>query len=476
MSEPPPVPLVTPQPRRRLRPRPNHRPPRKGLLTKIAGGAKALSGLVSNVGQIFTSVAAIWAFVGSIVSVAAGATLFGTHVPQVPAAITTVFSAAPAPGMPAPNVIFVSSDDLMAKSYMSVLDDSLGGKVTVGYLDPSQLDALPDSHPGVVIIGSTDLQPQPLSLSPSVLRFLSGDVKVLGIGAEGGLALNQIAPFSPLSARNSVGITSSEVILPNRLPDRIRSGLPIGETFHLYSHDSATAPGVAVYDGGSLGLQGAQGIAEVFDAGADQCGGHYWPVATQGNDAFWGFTKDAGDLTAQGTQLFVNTVNDLLATPFAGQDQRQQQYYLPSTYTHRSLGCRFPSNSYRIKVAGTGRMNIGVRSASDADLQLIAYGPLDSDSFTSHGRSPDLPVDVSGESQASGHDWVVIVAYNGPMTSETRVVYDLVLDYRSNSGLSLQDARVAIGLTILGALLGCLGIWWFVRRRRDILGMLPRRR
>ncbi|TMC54258.1 MAG: hypothetical protein E6J20_04080 [Chloroflexi bacterium] len=396
-----------------------------------------------------------------------GGYLFGFHVPQLPAAIQSLLPPRPAT-MPAQGVVIVSSDDLMANSYNTLLND-LTLNIRVNRLDTSQIDALPDYKPGLVIIGSSNPQTDNLNLSPAVMRFLSGNVKVLGVGVQGAFILNQIAPGSPLTSRNSVGLNNSEVILGHGLSSRMLARLPAGGSFHLYSHDD-TEPGVAIYDGGSLENQGARGIARVWDAAADECSAHYWAVATQGNNALWGYTLNANELTPEGSQLFVNTVEDMLETPFASQESQQQQYFPPGPHNNRSVGCHYPSNTYRIRVGGTGTMHIGVQSKSNA-LQVKIFGPLNTDTVVKPaGR--DIQIPVSQQSLDKGREWTVTVIYTGAMTVGTTIYYDLTLDYQSSSPLSVHEALWVIGMIVAGALAGIIALAWLFLRH--VWPRLPR--
>ncbi|HEV2415536.1 MAG TPA: hypothetical protein VGX27_12060, partial [Candidatus Dormibacteraeota bacterium] len=261
---------------------------------------------------------------------------------------------------------------------------------------------------------------------------------------------------------NSVGISNSEVVLGHPLSDTLLAHLPLGGSFHLYMHDG-NASGVAVYDGGSLERQGAKGIAEVWDSSADECSPHYWTVASQGNEAIWGFTINANDMTQEGTQLFVNTVEDMLSTRFATVQSQQQEYFRPDTYYNRSAGCHYPSNTYRIKVSGAQTMHISVTSKSSS-LQVVILGPLETDKVV-RPAGQDIPVTVSPQSAAKGGDWTVSVIYTGHMTSDTTVNYDLTLDYLSSGPASVRDAIVVVGLAIASGILVVVGLGWFYWRR-----------
>jgi hypothetical protein len=432
------------------------------VLGKIADLVNWLGSLVSNGRAVIEVVTVLLLLFGG------GGYLFGLHVPQLPAAVQSLLPARPAT-MPAQSVVIVSSDDLMANSYNTLLNDSTLN-IRVNRLDTSQIDALPDYKPGLVIIGSANPQTDNLNLSQGVMRFLSGNVKVLGVGVQGAFILNQIAPGSPLTSRNSVGINNSQVILGHGLSSRMLSRLPVGGSFHLYSHDD-TEPGVAIYDSGSLENQGARGIARVWDAAADECSAHYWAVATQGNNAFWGYTLNANDLTPEGAQLFVNTVEDMLETPFASQESQQQQYFPPGPHNNRSVGCHYPSNTYRIRVGGSGTMHIGVQSKSNA-LQVKIFGPLNTDRVVKRADR-DIQVPVSPQSLDKGREWTVTVIYTGAMTADTTIHYDLTLDYQSSSPLSVQDALAVIGMIVAGALAGIIALGWLFLRH--LWPRLPRR-
>lgn len=427
----------------------------------LRAAADSIWNFFDKVAKLITNVKEVAAALGVIV-VAVGV-LFGIHL-RLPSSLEALLppSGAQQPSIPAKSVVIVSSDDLMANSYATLISNELPG-VGVSYLDFSQIDALPGLQPGLVIIGSAEATINVVRLSAATKSFLTGGaVKVLAVGVQGAFILNQISPGTPLSARNSVGITNSEVVLGHRLPDILLAHLPLGGSFHLYTHDGS-ASGVAVYDGGSLERQGAKGIAQVWDSSADECSAHYWAVASQGNEAIWGFTINANDLTQEGTQLFVNTVEDMLSTRFATLQSQQQEYFRPDTYYNRSAGCHYPSNTYRIKVSGAQTMHIKVSSKSSS-LQVVILGPLETDKVV-RPAGQDIPVTVSRQSAAKGGDWTVTVIYTGHMSTDTTVNYDLTLDYLSSGPANVRDAIIVIGLAIASGILVVVGLVWFYRRR-----------
>lgn len=439
-------------------------PPTPAQRKRFAGLRAALDGISNFFDKIAKFITNVREVAGALaVIIVAVGVLFGIHL-RLPSSFEALFGATGAQqaSTPAQSVVIVSSDDLMANSYSKLISDELPG-VGVSYLDFSQIDALPGLQPGLVIIGSAEASIGVVRLSGSTKSFLTGGaVKVLAVGVQGAFILNQISPGNPLSAGNSVGISNSEVVLGHRLSNTLLAHLPLTGSFHLYMHDSNVL-GMAVYDGGALERQGAKGIAQVWNSSADECSPHYWAVASQGNEAIWGFTINANDLTQEGTQLFVNTVEDMLSTRFATLQSQQQEYFRPDTYGNRSVGCHYPSNTYRIKVSGAQTMHISVSSKSTS-LQVVIRGPLETDNVVGPANQ-DIPVTVSPQSAAKGGDWTVSVIYTGHMTSDTTVNYDLTLDYLPIGPASVRGAIVVIGLAIASGILVVVGFVWFYQRR-----------
>lgn len=398
---------------------------------RVPGWAKALSGFIATL------------------------LLLNTQLTGLSGVVTTLVTNFHQSRHPGSYVVFVSNDGQLAKSYLNYLASS-GAQTDT--LDPNNVESLPRMNPDMVIFGSGAREPEPLHLSPGLISYLSGDVKVLGMGSLGGLVLQQIQPYSPLAFRHSVGIETSNVWLASDADKRFAAGLPIDAAFKLYEESAQTiTPGLAVFDEGSLPLLGARGIADLGDTGG--CSGRTWPVARQGNDLFWGYALPGTALTPEGRHLFVNLVMGVLRDDF--QKPIQQQHYKdPGTYKD-TLGCLFSTNEYRLTVSGVGALVVAVKSTKD--LFLTVSGPGPADSYSAHGISPRIEVPISRESLNAGHDWLITTSYSGPMDSRTRIEYDLDLQYPSEL-TSVPQALVAVMALLLTLAVGGFSLVYLVRR------------
>jgi len=385
----------------------------------------------------------------------------GQEVPQIPSVIQGVVTTFHHPRHPGSHVVFVSNDEFLAKSYLSLLADS-GAKTES--IDTSQIETLPTVNPDLVIFGSGVSEPEQLEFSPTVLKFLQGDVKVMGIGSLGSSVLEQVEPFSPIGFRHAIGVQNSEIRLDARLDKRFSAGLPTDAAFKLYQEDALTpATGLAVFDEGSLSLLGATGVAELGDPGG--CNGHTWPVARQGNDLFWGYSLPGTALTSQGALLFENVVLAVLHDDFQ-QPFQQQHYKDPGSYPGDALGCLFSTNEYRLPVSATGAIKVVVKSTRE--VLLSAAGPRALDSYSVHGISPSLLIPVTPQSLDAGQDWVITLSYSGPMNSRTRIDYDFTLSYPSQDA-SPGRALLLTLLLLLTCLLGVLSTVYIARARHLVL-------
>jgi anthranilate/para-aminobenzoate synthase component II len=408
-------------------------------------------------GSARKTLAAIGAAVVGFGGVSAAVFAFGQEIPQVPGVMKGVVTTFHQPRHPGTHVVFVSNDELLAKSYLSRLADS--GAMT-DYIDTSQIEMLPRLNPDLVMFGSGAAQPEQLQFSPTVLDFLHGDVKLMGIGSLGSSILEQVEPFSPIGFRHAVGVQTSAVTLDARLDKRYLQGLPAGLPFNLYQEDVQTpATGLAVFDEGSLSLLGATGIGELGEPGG--CNGHTWPVARQGNDLFWGYSLPGSAFTLQGALLFENIVLATLHDDF--QKPLQQEHFKgPGKYPGDALGCLFSTNEYRLPVSATGAIKVVVRSTSE--VLLSAAGPLAMDSISVHGISPSLVIPVTAQSVEAGQDWLITLSYSGPMNSRTRIDYDITLSYPIQDSSPGRALLLAI-LLVLTCMWAVLSIVYIVRHR-----------
>jgi hypothetical protein len=372
----------------------------------------------------------------------------GQEVQKYPAEVSSLVATFHPPRQPGLRVVFVSNDEFLAKSDLSVLSDA--GAQT-DYLDTSQIASLPGLNPDLVIFGSGAEQPDPIDVSGSVRTFLEGDVKVMGIGSLGSVVLQELELFSPLAFRHAVGVQNSQVILTDK---RYALGLLVGNSFNLYEEDSQSpATGFAIFDGGSLSLSGATGIAEV--PGVEGCNGRSWPVVRQGNDLFWGYSLPATAMSPMGVQLFQNVVMGALRDAFQ-KPQQQLRLKEPGSYSGDAFGCRFSENEYRVQVAAVGAIEVAI--ASKSDISLSVTGPRSADTYAVHGISPKLLVPITTQAFNAGADWIITVAYKGPLDIRTRIDYTLRLGYPSDVA---SPGRTVL-VTLLIALTCLFGLLCFV--------------
>jgi len=406
----------------------------KRFLDSIPDFVKVLAALLLGISGILGSLAAI-----------------GQEVQKYPAEVSSLAATFHPPRQPGLHVVFVSNDEFLAKSDLSVLSDA--GALT-DYIDTSQIASLPQLNPDLVIFGSGAEQPDPIDVSGGVRTFLEGDVKVMGIGSLGGVVLQELEPFSPIAFRHAVGVQNSQVILDSRADKRFALGLPAGNSFNLYEEDSqSSATGLAIFDRGSLSLSGATGIAEV--PGVEGCNGRSWPVVRQGNDLFWGYSLPATALSPMGIQLFQNVVMGVLHDAFQ-KPQLELHLKEPGSYSGDAVGCRFSENEYRVQVAGVGAIEVAI--ASKSDISLSVTGPRSVDAYAVHGISPKLLVPITSQTLNAGADWIITVAYKGPLDIRTRIDYTLTLGYPSDVA---SPGRTVL-VTLLIALTCLFGLLCFV--------------
>src|SRR5216684_6539438 len=115
------------------------------------GGGKSGWGFKPFFGSARKTLASIGAAVVGFGGVSASIFLLGQEIPQVPGVMNGVVTTFHQPRHPGTHVVFVSNDELLAKSYLSLLADS---GATTDYIDTSQIEMLPHLNPDLVIFGS----------------------------------------------------------------------------------------------------------------------------------------------------------------------------------------------------------------------------------------------------------------------------------------------------------------------------------
>lgn len=436
--------------------------PRRGAKTASrAAGAepRAIGKLPDSLKTAAAVVAAISSLIGSIV-------VIGQNAPQLPHAIDSILAPfAPSP-KPGPLVVFVSSDDVLTNSYVTVLQDE---GIWVHPLDPSRVRDLLDLRPGLVVFGASSPQADPPDLSQEVRDFLASRVKVIGIGLLGTRLFEKIQPNSALSSRHATGMTSRVVSLARKLPNSVLGTLPGGFPLYDESGDDPSVAEAAIVNQGGLELQGAKAIAELQGAG-DACNASPWPVAQQGNRVLWGSGQPAWRLSSEARQLFVNIVRDLRSTDILKPSPQAQ--FLPGPYPGRTLGCRNTQNEYPLQVSGPGKIEVTVHSKSKLVLTLAASRPGDDQTV----HSDYLSGPVTAEQLSQGESWLVLVTYDGSLSEHSgNVEYDLDLDYPSQT-VSEFRVRAIVGGMVAGALLALLSVWLIWTRRADLRARLERMR
>ncbi len=319
---------------------------------------------------------------------------------------------------PSDSVVFVSSDQVMAISYLAVLSDNGFGSIDL--LDPSQMEQLVDRRPGVVILGDSQAQAQLPVMSDRLRQLLTTGTKVIGMGTLGAALFDQLQPFSPLGMRHAAGVNTTEVRLAANSSASMRANLPIDAPFRVYQADDDT--GIAIHDAGSLDILQAHRLAEASIEGSS-CGGHYYPVMQQGDFYMWGYTQVATGLTDMGRRLFVDLLSDALKNPLTDTTV-SNNFYEPGTYTG-TLGCGYSINSYVLRLTGAGQVNVHVTSHQSLELTLSTAG--------TNGVTPRVeavsPHLTGRAAQQSGGVWLVTVAYRSAAAPTTRVSYDVDLQY-----------------------------------------------
>jgi mannose-6-phosphate isomerase-like protein (cupin superfamily) len=315
-------------------------------------------------------------------------------------------------------IVYVSSDPFVAKSYLNILTET---DLPTKYLDLSQIEQLPSLKPGVVIFGNEGLWSSTLELSDDLKTFLRNDVKLIGMGGLGLKVLNALDTYSIFGDNGSVD--TQPVLLDREVPKGISAGLPTAEPVLLYTEEPLRMVNV-IYDRGSFHLKGAQGIASYEQQAT--CKGQSWSIVKYGNYVFWGYISDVEKLTDVGKRLLVNIVKYEQETPYE-RPELEREYYKPGRYAG-TLGCNFINNTYPIKVNKEGDIKANV--TSDEEMWLVLNGPgqvryYDRDIAV----SPEWSYNVSSDLLQFGEDWFVSVYYFGDITSQTRIKYEIEIDY-----------------------------------------------
>ncbi len=374
----------------------------------------------------FRQLGALAGTVTGIASLLGGLLLIFNAIPAMPGAWSRAYHTIFPDPPPSNLVVFVSSNQDFATSYLSILS-GYGIQVDyVDYEDPSQLDELVNRRPGVVIVGDSSPDSPALRLSARVRQLLANNTRILGMGPIGARLFDDLRPFSPLGLRHAAGTSSTRVKLASNVPKALGTGLP-SDPFPIYQIDDDS--GLAIHDTGSLDVIQARRFAEA-SIDSPQCGGHFWSLMQQGDDYFWGYSQYATKLTADGRQLFVNLINQMLVSPIIGV-QFEEPVFLPGSYVG-TVGCDYAVGSYTLRVTGRGTVSVKVTSKQPLELVLSEQG-LGATVRKQEEVSP--VVDAQASPPGNGEDWLVTVAYRRPATTDTRVSYVLTIDYPAQPAL-----------------------------------------
>jgi hypothetical protein len=393
------------------------------------------------------AIGAIPKTITATVGVVTGVVLILNTIPALPGAWSKAYHTFHPDPSPSNWIVFVSSDQFLANSYLSVLSDN--GIYQVDYADPSQLDEeLVSRRPGVVIVGGSSPEAPGLSLTTGARQLLTNNTRVLGMGSFGARLFDELMPFSPLGLRHAAGTSTTQVKLASNLPKELGSGLPSDRPFSIYETDDDS--GVAIHDTGSLDVIQARRLAEA-NVDSAPCGGHFWSLMQQGDDYFWGYSQYATDLTDNGKRLFVNLINQMLGTSVIG-PPADDHAYPPGSY-QGTVGCQYAVGSYVLRVTGPG--TIGARVTSKQPLELVLSEQAESATVRKlEAVSPSL---IARTTQWDGpKDWLVTVAYRGPATADTRVSYVLTVDYPAQP-LSNWPVWLVFGALVAAVLMILLG-------------------
>jgi hypothetical protein len=342
--------------------------------------------------------------------------------------------------LPSNLIVYVSPDPFVAKSYLSILADT---GLPTRYLDLNQIEQLPSLKPGVVIFGNEGSWWSPLELSEELLTYLRGDVKIVGMGELGLHLFNTLYTFTLFGNNDSA--FHLPIFLDQDVPKAVSAGLPTTEPVYLYNEvDLNRMEGIAINDLGSLRLLGAQGIAR-YDQ-QQTCKGQSWSIVKYGNYVFWGYISEAEKITEAGKRLFMNVVKYEQETPYE-RPELEREYFKPGGYAG-SLGCNFINNVYPIRVNRKGIVKVSV--TSDQELWLVLNGPGQVRYYEREiAVSPALSYNVSSDLLRLGEDWFISVYYFGELTSQTRLKYEVEIDYPykpPNVGLWLLVGFLGLGL------------------------------
>jgi len=322
--------------------------------------------------------------------------------------------------LPPKLIVYVSPDPYVAKSYLSILADT---GLPTKYLDLSQIEQLPSLKPGVVIFGNEGSWWSPLELSEELIAYLRSDVKIVGMGELGLHLFNTLYTFSLFGNNDSA--FHLPVFLDQDVPEAISAGLPTTEPIYLYNEtDPNRMEGTAINDLGSLRLLGAQGIARYEQQ--QTCKGQSWLLVKYGNYVFWGYSLEVEKITEDGKRLFMNVVKYEQETTYE-RPELEREYFEPGRYPG-TLGCDFINNIYPIRVNKKGDVKVSV--TSDQEIWLVLNGPGQVRYYERDiSVSPALSYYVSSDLLRLGEDWYVSVYYFGDLTPQTRIKYEVEIDY-----------------------------------------------
>lgn len=356
--------------------------------------------------------------IGALAALGTGIVLILQTVAVLPDAWSKAYHTFYPTAPPSNLVIFVSSDQSLASSYLDVLNRH--GIYQIDYEYPTQVDDLVKRRPGLVIIGDSSVDAPAPTLTTD-LRQLLTSTRVLGMGAAGAHFFADLDASSALGLRHAVGVSSTEVKLAPSPPEQLASGLPRESQFAVYRTDDQS--GQTIHDTGTLDVIQARRLAEA-NVGSEPCGGHFWSLMQQGDDYFWGYSLDAGSFTDYGETLFVNLVKHMLASPVVG-SQSSDNIYAPGSY-EGTVTCNYPVGVYPLRVTEPGTVSARVTSKQPLELTL-SQAMVSAQVDKIERVSPSLAARASPE--GGPQDWLVTVSYRGHAESDTTVHYVLEVDY-----------------------------------------------
>jgi hypothetical protein len=291
---------------------------------------------------------------------------------------------------------------------------------TVTALRTEELGDLPVNQPDLVIVGP-DTQRFWSSQSRSVLSSVFGPYKVVGIGWSGA-TLFSLLDLELGNVMHSDAATAS-VEQASLLSEPLKVPAPKQVEINAASE---RADVVGVYDSGSPGLAGFEGIARWPKEE------HHWPIARQGNFLLWGFPASVDEWTPAARLLFLNLLVNHRKQPSLHLEQarRVRRFVEPGSWADR-LTAGFPRGERLFQVGTPGRIHVRVAwRPAVHPLALILNGPGQMGAFArKDGPSPlMIDFDVSPEHVHRGTDWRVSLGSFEPIGQEG-IDYELELAF-----------------------------------------------